>query len=86
MTGVAPLEAISLSSLTAETKVRLLRELGYDSDGTWVLTKEGLGVPDRYTGEPVKLSNMLIFPGSTIILDNNPLSIACYFDEFGEFQ
>lgn len=80
------MEAVSLKTLSKEVKVGLLRELGYDSDGTWVLTQSGTRHTDRYTGEEVSLANMLILPGSTIILDNNPLSIACYFDEFGEFS
>lgn len=78
------METLSLRSLDRETKVALLRELGYDSDGVWVL-KDGARYADPYVAEPVPLANMLIFPGSAIVLDNNPVSIASYFEEFGEF-
>lgn len=78
------MEQISLKTLSQETKIAILEELGYDSDGTWVLTIKGEKVLDRYTNEPVKVSNCLILPGSTIIIDNNPLSIAAYLEEFGD--
>jgi hypothetical protein len=80
------MEAVSLKKLPKEAGISLLRELGYDSDGTWVLTGDGSRHTDRYTGEAVRLSNMLILPGSAVVIDSNPLSIACYFDEFGEFS
>jgi len=74
-------ETISLRDLSLEEKTLLLRELGYDSDGTYILDKEGNKVQDPYIKEPVKISNMLILPGSTIIIDNNPLSIARYMED-----
>jgi hypothetical protein len=60
----------------------LLKELGYDSDGQYVLSADKKRVIDKYVGVEVTLSKMLIFPGSTIILDDNPLSVAAYFDEY----
>ena len=39
---------------------------------------------DKYIEEPVRLDNMIIFPGSTIILDDNPLSIISYLEEYGD--
>jgi len=65
-------------------RIQLLKELGYDSDGTFVLDKKGNKLLDRYTDDPVHLDNMAILPGSTIILDDNPLSITSYLDEFGD--
>lgn len=65
-------------------KILLLRELGFDSDGTYVVDSKGNKVLDRYTDEPVRVDNMAIFPGSTIILDNNPLSISSFLEEFGD--
>jgi len=46
--------------------------------------KDGKRVLDKYTDEPIMLDRMIIVPGSVIILDNNPLSIALYFEEFGD--
>ncbi len=76
-------ELVSLQRLSPDAKLMLLKELGYDSDGTYVL-KEGKRHLDRYTDEEIKLSNMVIFPGSVIILDNNPLSITLYLEEYGD--
>ena len=76
-------ERFSIKNLSKEDKIELLKGLGFDSDGIFVIDKNGNKVKDRYVPDlEVKLSNMLIFPGSTIILDNNPLSIAAYMGEF----
>lgn len=77
-------ELISIKNIPKEMKVVLLRELDYDSDGIFVLERNGEKHLERYMQEPVKLDNMLILPGSAIILDNNPLSIASYLEEFGD--
>ncbi|MFQ5620438.1 MAG: hypothetical protein ACE5FT_01185 [Candidatus Nanoarchaeia archaeon] len=76
-------ELISIKDMPKEAKIELLHELGYDSDGIVVL-KDGKEHMDRYTDEPVRLDNMLILPGSTVVLDNNPLSIQSYLEEFGD--
>lgn len=78
------MEQISLKKFNNEQKGILLKELGFSTDGTWIYDMEGNKVLDRYIDEPVQLSNCLIFPGSVIILDNNPLSIAEYLEEFGD--
>lgn len=78
------MELFSLKEMPKEAKITLLKELGFDSDGIFVIEKYGKKVIDRYINEPVKLDNMLIFPGSTIILDNNPLSITSYLEEYGD--
>lgn len=77
-------ELISLNDMPKELKIELLKELNYDSDGVFVLERNGEKCLDKYIEVPVKLDNMLIFPGSTIILDNNPLSISSYLEEFGD--
>ncbi|MDR2203517.1 MAG: hypothetical protein LBE76_04345 [Nitrososphaerota archaeon] len=73
---------ISIKDMPQEMKVELLKELGYDSDGTYALDKNGKQVMDKYINKPVKIDNMAILPGSTIILDDNPLSILLYLDEY----
>lgn len=77
-------ELFSLKDMPLDFKIALLKELGYDSDGSFVTEKSGKKHEDRYTKEPIRLDNMLIFPGSTIILDNNALSIASFLEEFGD--
>ena len=77
------MELLSMKDLPKEVKEAILVELGYCSDGTFII-KAGERVVDRYTLEPVRIDNMLILHGSEVILDNNPLSIASYFEEYGE--
>lgn len=78
-------EKVSIKDLSSHDKKLLLKELGYGSDETYVL-KDGEILIDEYIDQPVKLSNMLILPGSTVILDNNPLSIASYLEEHPDVE
>ncbi len=80
------MELISIKDVSKDTKIRILKELGYNSDGKFVLKSDGTKVKDPYIDIEVELSNMLIFPGSTIILDINPLSVALYMDEYGSLD
>ena len=77
------MERLSLKEISNNSKIELLRELGYDSDGKFVL-ESGKQLLDRYLDIPIKLDNMVILPGSTIILDNNELSLSKYIEEFGD--
>lgn len=77
-------ELISIKDMPKELKIALLKNLDYDSDGEFVLDTNGKKHLDRYTGEEIKLDNMVILPGSTIVLDNNPLSISSYLEEYGD--
>jgi len=77
-------ELISMNNMSIDFKIALLDRLGFNSDGTFVLDKKGKKVLDKYTDEPIRINNMFIFPGSTIILDNNPLSIASFMEEHGD--
>lgn len=78
------MEKISLKDISSESKILLLKELGYKSDGEFVLASNGDKVLDRYLEIPIRIDNMVILPGSEIILDNNELSISKYFEEFGD--
>lgn len=78
------MELFSLKQMPKAARIGLLRELGFDSDGIFVLDGAGEKVFDRYIEEQVRVDNMLILPGSAIILDNNPLSVASYLEEFGD--
>lgn len=77
-------QLISLRGVPRELKIELLKELCYGSDGTYVLSKNDEKHLDKYTQEPVRLDNMLILPGSTVIIDNNPLSVSSYMEEYGD--
>lgn len=75
---------ISIKNLTKEDKILLIKGLGYGSDGIFVINEKSEKHLDKYIKEPVKINNMFIYPGSTIILDNNPLSISCFLEEYGD--
>lgn len=77
------MELISLRNVSVNDKISLLKELGYDSDGTYVLDNKGNQIIDKYVDIPVRIDNMVILPGSTIILDDNELSISSYVEEYG---
>ena len=78
------MELISLKKVSSESKILLLKELDYDSDGEFVLDKDGNKVLDRYLEIPVKIDNMVILQGSEIILDDNEFSLSKYLEEFGD--
>ena len=78
------MELVSLKEISLNSRIALLRELGYDSDGKFVLDNIGNKVLDRYLDIPVEIDNMAIFPGSVIILDNNELSVSRFIEEFGD--
>ena len=67
-----------------ESKIDLLKELGLNSDGEFVLDSQGDKLLDKYLEIPVKIDNMVILPGSTIVLDDNELSLSKYLEEFGD--
>jgi len=75
-------QVVSIQNMPKDMKIQLLKELGFNSDGTYVTDTKGNQVLDKYTKDPIKIDNMAIFPGSTIILDDNPLSIILYLDEY----
>ncbi|OPX63841.1 MAG: hypothetical protein A4E29_00156 [Methanomassiliicoccales archaeon PtaB.Bin134] len=78
------MELFSLRTVPKDVKIAILREMGYSSDGVYISDKNGALVIDPYIDEPVKLDNMMILHGSEVILDNNPLSVASYFEDYGE--
>ncbi len=78
------METISLKEIPLSAKLVLLKELGYGSDGEYVLEKSGEYIMDKYLDIPVRINNMMILPGSTIILDNNEFSLSAYLEEYGD--
>lgn len=74
-------ELISIKDMPKSFKIMLLKELGYTSNGIHVFNEKGEQCVDKYTKEPIRIDNMAIFPGSAILLDNNPLSIASFLEE-----
>lgn len=76
------MELVSLKNVGLNSKIALLKGLGFDSDGEYVLDLKGNKVLDRYLDIPIKVENMVILPGSVIVLDDNILSLSHYMEEF----
>ncbi len=77
------MKLVSIKNMPYELRVVLLQELGYNADNAgYVIDAEGKRIRDKYIDEEVKVSNMIIVPGSTLILDDNPISISSYIDEY----
>jgi hypothetical protein len=78
------MQLISLKKMSQTSKVVILKELGYGEEEGFVINSNGEKVMDRYLNIPINIENMVIFPGSEIILDDNELSISAYLEEFGD--
>lgn len=79
------MELISLKSISKDSRLEILKELGFEVDKqSFVIDSTGKRVVDKYIDKEVRFDSMIILPGSTIILDDNPLSISLYLEEFGD--
>lgn len=78
------MEMLSLKNESKAVKVAILKQMGYTSDGTFIMDSKGILVIDPYIDEAVRIDNMVILHGSEVILDSNPLSLAGYFEDHGE--
>ena len=77
-------ETVSLKNFSKQEKVDLLSGLGLKTDGIFVLNEKGEVMKDKYVEVDIELDNMLIFPGSMVVLDDNELSITSYLKEYGD--
>lgn len=81
------MKLVSLKSAPREYKLELLDALGMTvgQDGVHVVRKQdGAPVIDPYARVHVRIDNMMILPGSALVLDENELSLISYLDEKGE--
>lgn len=78
------MEVVSLKQLSKDSKIELLKQLDLGTDGIFVLDSNGEKYLDKSTGDPIKIDNMLVLPGSVEVIDNNPVSILDYLDEHGD--
>ena len=68
-----------------EFKLALLKGLGYDVDKDgFVINSKGKRVIDKYSDKQIRIDNLAVFPGSTILMDDNLLSITSYIEEHEE--
>jgi hypothetical protein len=66
-------------------RLALIEELGYHiEDG--IVYEEGEPKSDPYIEKNLEVDNLAVLPGNSppVLLDNNPVSIACYVEEYGE--
>lgn len=81
------MEIVNLGGVPRESKIALLKELGYalEQDGVHIRdVTTGKRVIDRYTNIEVSIDRMMILPGSTILLDDNEFSLMSYIEEKGD--
>ncbi|MBU4202023.1 MAG: hypothetical protein L6243_07310 [Candidatus Altiarchaeales archaeon] len=78
-------EYISLKTVSRKSKIEILKALGYGADDVFVLKGDEPHL-DAYTEEPIRIDNMLILPGRSppVIIDNNPLSLSSYLEDYGD--
>lgn len=76
------METVLLKNVDLNSKIALLKGLGFDSDGEYVLNSDGTKHLDRYIDIPIKVENMVLLPGSVVVLDDNILSLSHYMEEF----
>lgn len=77
-------EVVSLKTMSLEARAELVRQLGYQVQGRAVL-KDGAPLLDPYIAKPVTLENMGVLPGSAILIVDNAVSLAAYFEEHGDW-
>lgn len=77
---------LSLKELPKEFKVELLKELGFKVEGTKILTATGDRYTDPFSGAEVSIDSMVILPGRSppLVLDDSPLSLTWYIEEYGD--
>ena len=78
------MEIINLNDVSKDSKEALLKELGYDTDGTYIYNEKSRKVKDKYTGEYVLMESLVLLGGSTVIINNDPYSLISYTEEYGE--
>ena len=83
-TEVGSTETVKWGDIPPDVQFEIVRELGFTVEDNRILDPAGTPVLDKYTKAPVRLDNLMIVWGSTLLLDNNPVSIASYFEEYGE--
>lgn len=81
------MEVVSLKDVTSEMRARLLDELGYglEADGIHVVHKgTGTRAVDPYAKIEIRADNMMILPGSAVLIDDNEFSLTSYLEDKGD--
>lgn len=77
---------LELVQLDNHDRTEVLEKLGYsiDNDGFVVDSKTKKEVVCKYTKKRVHISTAAILPGSTLVINANPLSMAQYFVDYNK--
>jgi len=65
-----------------KARVTLLEMLGFGVDSDGFVTENGKRVVDKYVNIEVNVDRLAIAPNGTLILDDNPVSLAGYMEEY----
>lgn len=79
------MEVAKWDEIPEDVRLALLNELGFSvEDG--VVLEDGEPKRDPYVDKELTLDNLAVLPGNSppVLLDNNPVSIACYIEDYGE--
>jgi len=77
------MEVVSIKDMPYDTKILLLKELGYSvDDEQYVLKSDGKRLKDKYADIEILAAKAIIVPGSTLVLDDNPASLSAYMEEY----
>lgn len=79
------MELATWDDIPDEVQLSLLDQLGYSVEDDRILDENGEPATDPYTGDELRFSNLAILPGNSppVLLDNNPVSLACYMEDYG---
>ncbi len=79
-------EEIKMISVGNSDRLKLLKNIGYDVDdeGYVFNKKTGEQIKCRYGKDKVHIDTAGVLPGSIIMINTNPITLAEYFVEFSE--
>lgn len=79
------MQVVEWHEIPDEVRLALLEELGYQVEDGIVL-EDGEPKQDPYVDKELTLENLAILPGNwpPVLLDNNPVSLAWYMEDYGE--
>lgn len=80
------MEVVRIQDLTRKERILLLKELGYDTDSTGKVIKDGAPWLDPFLEEQPTVENMCIVPGSALVLVDNPVSLDGYFEKYADWE
>ena len=75
---------ICMRKLSIGIKTKILNDLGYRTDGTYIFNSDNIKVVDPLYLTDIKFDHFCIFPdefGRLVILDDDPISILTFMED-----